>query len=52
MSMARELEKASGQNVPGANTKWEYAGRVYFVNLDLYSSNQGQTLAIASALAK
>lgn len=55
MSMARELENAPGKNV-GENVsedvKREYIGRIYFVNLEPYSSNQGQTLAIASSLAR
>lgn len=51
MSMAHELGNAPGEK-PGENAKREYAGRVYFVNLEPYSSNQGQTLAIASALAR
>ncbi|CAK7007154.1 MAG: hypothetical protein DELT_00288 [Desulfovibrio sp.] len=45
--MAHEMGEA-----PHADVAREYAGRVYFVNLDPYSPNQGQTLAIAEALVK
>lgn len=47
MDMAREIGAAQDESA-----RQEYPGRVYFLHLDPYSANQGQTLAVASALTR
>lgn len=47
MDMAREIGAAQDESVRQA-----YPGRVYFLHLAPYSANQGQILAVASALTR